>query len=198
MPIVIYTHTHTHTHTYTHTYIHTHSLTYTTHTHSHYTHSQHSLTHTTHTHVNTHTHTHKPNTQHFPSHLTLSLTLCMVQVINKYGTWVKLDDTSCEQYCNADHKASEAWSLVMDPNHAVYLQHESDLTTPSHDPFCFNTLPTSKTSGYDFQNYAATFPSFGHRNTEGNGQGSGGRQYKRDCLFALWHVSHHLCLCMCG
>ena len=79
---------------------------------------------------------------------------------------MKLDDSSCKKYCYAEHKDSEAWSLVCDTNQSMYLQHEADILPPSVDPFSFGTLPVVKPPGYDFQNYAATFPSFGHRNTE--------------------------------
>ncbi|XP_076446720.1 E3 ubiquitin-protein ligase MYCBP2-like isoform X7 [Babylonia areolata] len=92
-------------------------------------------------------------------------------VINKYGVWVKLDEASRDEHCSSENKDCDAWSLVSNPSHSVYLQHESDLPAPSHDPFSFNTLPsTVRTPGYDFQNYAATFPTFGHRNPEGFGR----------------------------
>ncbi|KAK7473506.1 hypothetical protein BaRGS_00035259, partial [Batillaria attramentaria] len=90
-------------------------------------------------------------------------------VINKEGVWVKLDPTSCEQYC--DVKESEAWSLVSDHNHSIYLQHESELGLLPNDPFNFTSLPAGRQAGFDFsQNYAATFPSFGHKTTEGFGR----------------------------
>lgn len=81
---------------------------------------------------------------------------------------MKLDPESCEQYC--DTKDTEAWSLASDQNLAVYLQHESELGFAFKDPFFFNSLPrVGSQPGFDFSstNYAATFPSFGHKSAEG-------------------------------
>ena len=184
MPIVVYINTHTHTHTLTHTTHYTHTLTHITHTHNTHSHDTHSHTQTKYTTLSI-----PPDPVPHTVHGSGDQQVRDVGQAGRHQLWAVLQ---CWPQSLRSLVPGDGPQPCRLPAARVWSDH------PFPWPLLFQHPPHLKDLGIRLPELCCYFPLFWTPEHWRYGQGSGERQYMRDCLFALWHVSHHLCLCMCG